>query len=93
MLVEVTMQTHAPPTAVISTKGQVVIPAEMRAALGLQEGDRLTFAIDNGRLVVERLPTRAERRKKWMDEAFAEYSKSTVEKVWATLDGEDFIDE
>jgi AbrB family looped-hinge helix DNA binding protein len=86
------MQTQVTATAVISTKGQVVIPAEVRSALGLQEGDRLTFVIDDGRLVVERLPTRAERRKKWMAEAFAEYAKSDVEKVWASIDGEDFVD-
>ncbi len=79
-------------TAILSTKGQVVIPAEVRAALGLAEGDRLAFAIDGTRLVVERLPSRAERRKKRMTQAFADYVKSAPEKAWAGIDGEDFVD-
>ncbi len=80
------------PTAVLSTKGQVVIPAEVRAALGLSEGDRLTFAIEGRRLVLERLPSRAERRQARMTQAFADYANSGVEKVWAAIDGEDFVD-
>ena len=79
-------------TAVLSTKGQVVIPADVRAALGLTEGDRLTFVVDGNRLVIERMPSRAERRKTRMAQAFVDYAKSDTEKVWASIDGEDFVD-
>jgi|GEM_PF-599707 len=82
-----------PQTAVLSTKGQVVIPADLRAALGLSEGDRLAFVIDGQRLVVERVPSRMERRRARMVLAFADYAKSDVEKVWASIDGEGFVDD
>jgi hypothetical protein len=36
---------------------------------------------------------RDKRRSEWMEEAFSEYVKSDVEKVWVEIDGEDFIDE
>lgn len=37
---------------VISSKGQVVIPAELREELGLEKGTRATWAKENGRLVL-----------------------------------------
>jgi AbrB family looped-hinge helix DNA binding protein len=37
---------------VISSKGQVVIPAELREHLGLQQGTPATWTEDQGRLVL-----------------------------------------
>ena len=37
---------------VISSKGQVVIPAELREELGLDKGTRATWTQDGGRLVL-----------------------------------------
>jgi len=37
---------------VISSKGQVVIPAELRQRLKLKKGARATWAEENGRLVL-----------------------------------------
>jgi AbrB family looped-hinge helix DNA binding protein len=37
---------------VVSSKGQVVIPAELRERLKLKKGARATWAEDNGRLVL-----------------------------------------
>ena len=37
---------------VISSKGQVVIPAELRQRLNLKQGARATWAEENGRLVL-----------------------------------------
>ena len=37
---------------VISSKGQVVIPAELREQFGLEKGTRATWTEDNGRLVL-----------------------------------------
>jgi AbrB family looped-hinge helix DNA binding protein len=33
------------PTSTITSKGQVTIPTEVRAALGLKQGDRLEFVV------------------------------------------------
>jgi len=37
---------------VVSSKGQVVIPAELRQLLGLEKGTRATWSEDRGRLVL-----------------------------------------
>ncbi|MFZ0215574.1 MAG: AbrB/MazE/SpoVT family DNA-binding domain-containing protein [Candidatus Dormiibacterota bacterium] len=44
-------------THVIGAKGQVVIPKELREAVGLRPGTRATFALDAGRVVVTAAPT------------------------------------
>jgi AbrB family looped-hinge helix DNA binding protein len=40
-------------TATISSKGQVVIPAELRRKYGLKEGVRIVFHDDGGHLTLE----------------------------------------
>jgi len=42
-----------PATAVISSKGQIVIPANLRKRYGLQEGSTVVFHEEHGRLVLE----------------------------------------
>jgi AbrB family looped-hinge helix DNA binding protein len=37
---------------VVSSRGQVVIPAELRQQLGLEKGTRATWSEDRGRLVL-----------------------------------------
>lgn len=41
-------------TLVLGQQGRLVIPAEVRAALGLRPGDRLNMHVVGGRLVLER---------------------------------------
>jgi AbrB family looped-hinge helix DNA binding protein len=41
-----------PYRTVISSRGQVVIPAELRQQLGLEKGTRATWSEDRGRLVL-----------------------------------------
>jgi|GEM_PF-869097 len=36
-----------PPSSTISSKGQITVPAEIRHRLGLKEGDRVEFVLDN----------------------------------------------
>lgn len=43
-------------TTVLSQKGQVVIPTEVRARLGLQKGDRFEVQLEDDRVVLKRLP-------------------------------------
>lgn len=41
-------------TLVLGQQGRMVIPAEIRAALGLAPGDRLHVHLDGARVVIER---------------------------------------
>ena len=40
-------------TATLSSKGQLVIPGELRRALHLKAGDRLLLSLQDGRLILE----------------------------------------
>jgi antitoxin PrlF len=40
------------PSSTISTKGQITVPLEIRRRLGLKEGDRVEFVVDNGQTVL-----------------------------------------
>jgi len=41
----------------VGTKGQVVIPKELRDHLGLRPGDEVTFALDNGGVRIDPVGT------------------------------------
>jgi AbrB family looped-hinge helix DNA binding protein len=43
------------PIVTLSSKGQIVLPSEIRQALGLQQGDRLNIALEGDHLVLTRL--------------------------------------
>lgn len=40
-------------SSTISSKGQITIPIEIRHRLGLKEGDRVEFVVDNGRTILQ----------------------------------------
>ncbi len=41
-------------SGVVTRKGQVTIPAELRRAFNIKEGDAIAFRVIDGRLVIER---------------------------------------
>jgi antitoxin PrlF len=41
-----------PPSSTISSKGQITVPLEIRQRLGLKEGDRVEFIVDDERTVI-----------------------------------------
>ncbi len=55
------------PQAKITSKGQVTIPAEVRKALGLKQGDMLAFEVQAEYAVVRKRPTLAEVLEKFKD--------------------------
>lgn len=40
-------------TAVVTSKGQLVIPVHLRRRLGIRKGTRVTFVEDQGRLILQ----------------------------------------
>lgn len=47
------------PSSTISSKGQITIPIEVRHRLGLKEGDKVEFVLEEGRTVLR--PAQAQR--------------------------------
>jgi antitoxin PrlF len=45
-------------SSTISSKGQVTVPQEIRARVGLSAGDRVEFAVENGKILFR--PLRSE---------------------------------
>ena len=41
----------------VSQKGQVVIPIQIRKALGLKKGSKVSFELKNGEITIKKLPT------------------------------------
>lgn len=44
-------------TGKMSQKGQIVIPAAIRKALGLQKGTKVSFEVKNNEIRIKKLPT------------------------------------
>ena len=44
-------------TGKVSQKGQVVIPIQIRKALGLKKGSKVLFELKNGKITIKKLPT------------------------------------
>ena len=44
-------------TGKVSQKGQVVIPIQIRKALGLNKGSKVSFELNNGEITIKKLPT------------------------------------
>ena len=44
-------------TGKVSQNGQVVIPIQIRKALGLNKGSKVSFELNNGEITIKKLPT------------------------------------
>ena len=71
----------------VSTKGQVVLPAEVRRTLAIADGDRLAVHVSDGVIMLKpvKIPS-AEDFKQWMDEArdwaaSVGYQEEDVDKI------------
>jgi antitoxin PrlF len=45
------------PSSIIGSEGEITVPLEIRHRLGLKEGDRVEFVINNGQTIIQ--PVRA----------------------------------
>ena len=60
----------------LTSKGQTTIPQPIREALRVSEGDELAYAIDNGRVILRKAPSRAIRLKEpGADDPFATFGE------------------
>ena len=41
-----------PQSSTVSSKGQITVPLEIRRRLGLKEGDRVEFVVDNDQTIM-----------------------------------------
>jgi antitoxin PrlF len=64
--------------ATLTAKGQLTIPAEIRKRLGLHQGDRIEFAMEDGETIM--------RPAKRTDNPFAKYRGALAEKLPGTVE-------
>ena len=81
------------PSSTISSKGQITVPIEIRRRLGVKPGDKLDFALEDGRTVL-----RPARKEKNPFEAYlgilpAFSSKEEINAWVREMRGDDFEDE
>jgi antitoxin PrlF len=62
-------------TSKLTSKAQTTIPQPVRIALGISGGDELAYAIENGRVVLTKAPTRAPRKGIPFEDPFAAFSE------------------
>ena len=60
-------------TSKLTSKAQTTIPHPVRIALGVAEGDELAYAIEDGRVVLTKAPSRRVRK----DDPFATFTEWT----------------
>ncbi len=64
----------------VSTKGQVVIPKELREALGIKPGDELLMVRSGDRIIVMKKP-----------ESFVEALRGLGKEVWEGVEPVDYV--
>ena len=67
-------------TARVSSRYQIVLPREVRDALGIKSGDELLFIIRNGEIVLRSHPA-----------SFAQALRGLHKNIWANVDVEDWL--
>jgi len=51
-------------TSTVTSKGTITIPAEIRKDLGISQGSRVSFLVENGAIAIQRIPNLQELRAK-----------------------------
>ncbi len=69
-------------SSTISSKGQVTVPAEVRKRLGVKAGDRIEFALENGRTVLKPLRDEENPFEKWVGTAPTKFGSEEAIFDW-----------
>jgi antitoxin PrlF len=57
----------------LTTKAQTTIPQPVRSALGVREGDKIAYAIKDGRVILTKPPARTIRHNDPLEDPFATF--------------------
>lgn len=71
--------------AKITSKGQITIPAAIRKAAKLKEGDMLAFEIKGDHLVVRKITVSVDVYLNGISETLNEWTSAEDEKAWGDL--------
>jgi antitoxin PrlF len=82
-----------PPNSTISSKGQITVPLEIRRRLGLKEGDRVEFVVENDRTIMRPVQPPENPFEKYAGALPAFRSKDEVNTWVRNLRDEESVDE
>ncbi len=69
----------------VTTKGQTTIPAKVRAHLGVKPGDWVSFVIDDGRVMLNRVEKLDAGFLKLATESFSDWNAPEAEEAFRDL--------
>ncbi len=69
----------------ITSKGQMTIPRKIRLAAQLKEGDVVSFAVENDRVVFRKLPTTQDPYLSGLHETMTEWMTAEDNEAWRDL--------
>ena len=65
----------------VSEKGQIAIPREIRALLGIKKGDRLVLTTKNKKLLIQKATNLTKQMEDDFDDLI-DYSELSLKKLW-----------
>ena len=65
----------------VSEKGQIAIPREIRALLGIKKGDRLVLTTKNKKLLIQKATNLTKQMEDDFDDLM-DYSELSLKKLW-----------
>ena len=68
-------------TVSVSEKGQIAIPREIRALLGIKKGDRLVLTTKNKKLLIQKATNLTKQMEDDFDDLI-DYSELSLKKLW-----------
>ncbi len=69
----------------ISAKGQLTIPKKIRMAALLEEGDVVSFVLENERIVLRKLPSGEDAYLSGVQETLVEWNSAEDDDAWRDL--------
>lgn len=80
-------------SSTVTSKGQITIPLEVRRRLGLKQGDKVEFLVEEGKTVLRPLQPAANPFEEWLGAFPAFSSRDEIVRFYRDLRGHDEADE